>query len=142
VQAWHGVHPKHHDRDRWKGHVEPPLVGGTVMRVEVEHLPKATARAKKTLWPWWSGPGAPDLDVCWRAYLRRFDIEHTCRFAKNALGWTTPSLRTPQQADRWTWLVLAAYTQLRLARGLVGSRPSQRHLPHATHPLPGVKKAA
>jgi hypothetical protein len=41
------------------------------------------------------------------------------RFAKNALGWTTPSLRTPQQADRWTWLVLAAYTQLRLARGLV-----------------------
>jgi len=79
----------------------------------------ATARAKKTLWLWWSGPGAPDLDVCWRAYLRRFDIEHTYRFAKNALGWTTPSLRTPQQADRWTWLVLAAYTQLRLARGLV-----------------------
>jgi hypothetical protein len=25
-------------------------------------------------------------------------------------------VRTPQQADRWTWLVLLAYTQLRLAR--------------------------
>jgi len=38
---------------------------------------------------------------------------------KNTLGWTTPSLSTPEQADRWTSLVLAAYTQLRLARGLV-----------------------
>ena len=25
----------------------------------------------------------------------------------------------PEQADRWTWLVIAAYTQLRLARQLV-----------------------
>ena len=41
------------------------------------------------------------------------------RFAKNTLGWTAPALRTPEQADRWTWLVVAAYTQLRLARGLV-----------------------
>jgi hypothetical protein len=41
------------------------------------------------------------------------------RFVKSTLGWTTPSLRTPEQADRWTWLVVAAYTQLRLARGLI-----------------------
>ena len=27
--------------------------------------------------------------------------------------------RPPDQADRWTWLVVAAYTQLRLARELV-----------------------
>ena len=32
------------------------------------------------------------------------------------LGWTTPRPRHPAQADRWTWLVLAASTQLRLAR--------------------------
>ena len=57
--------------------------------------------------------------TCWRAYLRRFDIEHTFRFVKSTLGWTTPALQTPEQADRWTWLVVAAYTQLRLARGLV-----------------------
>ena len=25
-------------------------------------------------------------------------------------------MRTPQQADRWTWLVVLVYTQLRLAR--------------------------
>jgi hypothetical protein len=33
---------------------------------------------------------------CWRAFLRRFDIEHTYRFAKGTLGWTTPALRTPE----------------------------------------------
>jgi hypothetical protein len=94
-------------------------VRGTVIRVDVEHLPKRDTRAKKTLWLWWSGPGEPDLELCFRAYLHRFDLEHTYRFAKNTLGWTAPSLCTPAQADRWTWLIIAAYTQLRLARGLV-----------------------
>ena len=119
VTAWHGLHPKLHGRGRWADRATPPIVRGTVIRVEVEHLPKPTARAVKTLWLWWSGPDQPDLDVCWRAYLRRFDIEHTYRFVKNTLGWTTPSLQTPEQADRWTWLIVAAYTQLRLARGVV-----------------------
>jgi hypothetical protein len=119
VQAWRGLHPKLHGRGRWKGHDEPPIVRGTVIRVEVEHLPKPTARADKTLWLWWSGPGEPDLERCFRAYLRRFDIEHAFRFKKGTLGWTTPALCTPEQADRWTWLVVGAYTQLRLARGLV-----------------------
>jgi hypothetical protein len=57
-----------------------------------------------------------DLDLAWRAYTRRFDLEHTVRFCKQTLGWTTPRPRHPAQADRWTWLVLAAYAQLRLAR--------------------------
>jgi hypothetical protein len=34
------------------------------------------------------------------------------------LGWTTPKLRSPDAADRWTWLLLTADTQLRLARDL------------------------
>jgi DDE superfamily endonuclease len=118
VRAWQNLHPKLSGRGRWAGDDAPPIVPGTVIRVDVEHLPKPT-RAIKTLWLWWSGPGEPDLDVCWRAYLRRFDIEHTNRFTKNTLGWITPSLRTPEQADRWTWLIIGAYTQLRLARGLV-----------------------
>jgi hypothetical protein len=49
-------------------------------------------------------------------------IEHTIRFCKQTLGWTTPRLRHPAQAERWTWLVLAAYTQLRLARPLVADQ--------------------
>jgi len=38
---------------------------------------------------------------------------------QSTLGWTTPAIRMPGQADRWTWLVIAAYTELRLARSLV-----------------------
>jgi hypothetical protein len=69
--------------------------------------------------------------VLWRAYVRRFDLEHTIRFCKQTLGWTTPRARHPEQADRWTWLVLAAYTQLRLARASVADQrlPWERHLP-------------
>ncbi|GHC44817.1 hypothetical protein GCM10010507_19890 [Streptomyces cinnamoneus] len=32
-----------------------------------------------------------------------------------SLGWARPRLRDPQAADRWTWLVIVAHTQLRLA---------------------------
>jgi hypothetical protein len=119
VQAWHGLHPRLTRRGHWSGEDTIPIVSGSVIRVEVEHLPKPTSRSKKTLWLFWSGPGQPDLDRCWRAYLRRFDIEHAFRFMKGTLGWTTPSLSTPEQADRWSWLIAAAYTQLRLARGQV-----------------------
>ena len=39
---------------------------------------------------WWHGPGGAtlDLDLLWRAYVRRFDLEHTFRF-NQTLGWTT-----------------------------------------------------
>ena len=119
VSAWHNLHPKLHGRGRWKGEDLPPIVRASLLRVEVEHLPKATARGKKTLWLWWAGQGEPDLERCVIAYLRRFDIEHGFRFKKGTLAWTTPALCTPEQADRWTWLVAAAYNQLRLARELV-----------------------
>ena len=88
---------------------------GTILRVQVERVPAKT-RPPKGLWLWWAGRGELDLDLVWRAYVRRFDLEHTVRFAKQTLGWTTPRPRHPAQADRWAWLVLAAYTQLRLAR--------------------------
>lgn len=119
ASAWHNLHPKLHARGRWKNNTPPPIVPATVIRVDVEHLPKTTARGKKTLWLWWSGEGSPDLERCVISYLRRFDIEHTFRFLKGTLAWTTPGLCTPEQADRWTWLAAAAYSELRLARGLV-----------------------
>jgi len=46
------------------------------------------------------------------SFLRRFDIEHTFRLLKQTLGWTAPRLRDPA-ADRWTWIAIAAHTQLR-----------------------------
>ena len=67
----------------------------------------------------------------WRGYVRRFDVEHGVKMLKSGLGWTTPRVRHPEQADLWTWLVLAAYTQLRLARGIVADRrlPWEKPLP-------------
>ena len=72
------------------------------------------------LWLWSSRAGATaeEINRCWQAFLRRFDIEHTFRFLKQVLGWTRPKLRDPAAADRWTWLVIAACAQLWLARGL------------------------
>jgi hypothetical protein len=43
-------------------------------------------------------------------------LEHTYRFARHALGWDKAALRHPGQVARWTWLIIAALTQLRLAR--------------------------
>jgi hypothetical protein len=45
-----------------------------------------------------------------------FDIEHAYRFAKHGLGWDKAALRYPGQVQRWTWLIIAALTMLRLAR--------------------------
>jgi hypothetical protein len=96
-------------------------VRGTIIRVQVQRVPART-RPPKVLWLWWAGPGPLDLDLAWRAYVRRFDLEHTVRFCKQTLGWTIPRPRHPEQADRWTWLVVAGYAQLRLARDAVADR--------------------
>src|SRR5512132_4119909 len=66
-------------------------------------------------------PGQPKLAVAGPAELVTCDqtIEHTIRFCKQTLHWTLPRPRTPEQADRFTWAVAAAYSQLRLARTIV-----------------------
>ena len=117
IRAWSGLHPKTRRIGERYGCKRAPVVRGTVVLVEVGKLPKQTRKPKK-LWLWWSGQSEADRDLIWRAYCRRFDLEHTIRFMKQTLGWTTPRVRHPEQADRWTWLVLAAYAQLRLARAI------------------------
>jgi hypothetical protein len=122
VRAWAELHPKvcNHAAKGSRGPL--PIVVGTLILVEVERLPRGERRREpRVLWLWWHGPDrmVPDLDLIWRSYVRRFDLEHTFRFLKQSMGWTTPRIRHPEQADRWTWLVVAAYTQLRLARARV-----------------------
>jgi hypothetical protein len=119
VGAWHGLHQKLGRQGGWATHErELPVVPGTIIRITVEHLPGH--RIPQDAWLWHTAPtGTPfDLDLLWKCYLRRFDIEHTFRTLKGPLGWTAPQIRTPEQGERWTWLVLAAHAQLRLARDL------------------------
>jgi len=127
VRAWTGLHPKTHGQHAKRdARGRRPIVRGTLLLVEVSRLPQQT-RQPQALWLWWHTPQDPDsipnLDRAWRAYVRRFDVEHTFRFIKQTLNWTLPRVRHPEQADRWTWLVLLAYTQLRLARPLVSDQP-------------------
>jgi hypothetical protein len=131
VRTWAGLHPKTHNHPTRGTRRPRPIARGTLVLVEVSRLPRPT-REPRRLWLWWSGPGRPELDLLWRAYVRRFDLEHTFRFLKQTLGWTTPRVRHPEQADLWTWVVLAAFTQLRLARPCVADRrlPWERRYAH------------
>ena len=90
-----------------------------MIRLAVERLPRPTT-VPQPLWFWWSAPTAPNLAELWQAYIARVSLEHTFRFFKQTRHWTTPKLRSPAAADRWTWLLLLAYVPLRLARDVVG----------------------
>jgi DDE superfamily endonuclease len=117
--AWDQVHPRLTHRSAWLDHDGPlPVIDGTLIRLQVDHLPGD--RDPKPVWLWSSATGAApeEVDRLWRAFLRRFDLEHTFRLFKQVLGWTAPRIRAPQAADRWTWLITACHAQLRLARPL------------------------
>src|SRR5262249_7153155 len=127
--GWDRAHEQLQRRAGWASHEgQLPTVEGTLVRLVVDRLPGD--RQPKPVWLWSSAVGldAAGVDRLWRAYLRRFDIEHTFRLFKQTLGWTRPRVRDPQAADRWTWTVIAGYTQLRLGRDLTSDlrRPWER----------------
>jgi len=130
--AWGQLHQRLTSRAGWENHGgELPVIAGTLIRLAVDHLPGD--RSPDPLWLWSSraGTSAAEVDRTWQAFLRRFDIEHMFRFFKQVLGWTRPKLRDPAAGGRWTWLILAAYAQLRLARHLAADLrlPWQRPCP-------------
>jgi hypothetical protein len=130
VTSWGGLHPKLERKGAFAGAGVLPVIRATLIRIQVSRLPGGKADPGP-IWLWHAGPGTPDLDLCWRAYLHRYDLEHTFRFAKHALGWTSPAIRTPDQAARWTWLIITALTQLRLARPIAEDRRLPWHKPAA-----------
>jgi hypothetical protein len=107
VTAWAGLHPK---QQRHPGHGSRrprPIVRGTILRVQVERVPART-RPPKVLWLWWAGPagGALDLDLAWRAYVRRFDLDDTVRFCKQTSAGPPHARATPSRptgGPGWSW---------------------------------------
>lgn len=115
--AWKGAAPKVSRHTGgfgdWPQGKPMPWIRGTLIRLRA-------GRAENPMWLW-AGHMAPDdalVRTLWQAYLRRFGIEHLFRLLKQRLGWDKPLLRSPEAADRWTWLVIAAVAQLWLARRL------------------------
>lgn len=129
ADAWDRAHQQLQRRGGWAAHDgQLPTVEGTLIRLVVDRLPGD--RNPKPVWLWASAIGLDgcQVDRLWQAYLRRFDLEHTFRLFKQTLGWTKPRIRDPRSADRWTWLTIVAYTQLRLGRDLTNDlrRPWER----------------
>jgi hypothetical protein len=121
VRAWTRLHQKLARTGRWAHYPEDqrlPTVRGTVIQVVVRRLPDGR-RPSKDLWLWHAGPVLPDVDLLWKAYLRRFDQEHFHRFTKACLGMARAHLDSAQATDRWVNLVMVAYAQLRPASPLV-----------------------
>jgi Transposase DDE domain len=116
--AWNRLHQALHRGcggwEDWPQDEQFPAIPGTLIRLA------AGPGGPEPMWLWASAPDAGDAEVraLWQCYLRRFDMEHAFRFLKQQLGWTRPLLRDPAAADRWTWLLLACYAQLGLARTL------------------------
>lgn len=124
VRAWKGLHQvlgRAGRRARYPKDQDLPAVKGTIICVRVERLPDGRKPARD-LWLWHHGPAEADAglaDLLWKAYLRRSGQEHFHRFAKMYLGLDAAHLSSAAATDRWAALVMAAYTQLRLAAPLV-----------------------
>jgi hypothetical protein len=76
TQAWNRLHPRLTSRAAWAGHDgELPVIEGTLIRLQVDHLPGD--RDPKPVWLWSSATGAEPgaVDRLWQAFLRRFDLE-------------------------------------------------------------------
>jgi hypothetical protein len=95
AQAWDRLHPRLTHRAAWLDHDGPlPVIEGTLIRLQVDHLPGD--RAPKPLWLWYSAAGAPPAEVnrLWQAFLRRFDLETSkpqCCYSRGC----SASLRDP-----------------------------------------------
>lgn len=76
IRAWSGLHPKSQDRTGHGTKGPSPIVPMTLVLVEVRRLP-SRPYPPQVLRLWLHAPAgyAPDLDLLWRAYARRFDLE-------------------------------------------------------------------
>ena len=119
AQAWDRLHPRLTHRSAWLDDDGPlPVIEGTLIRLQVDHLPGD--RHPKPVWLWCSVTGAPpaDVDRLWQAFLRRFDLEHTFRLFKQVLGLDRPETARPPGRGPVDLADHRRHAQLRLARPL------------------------
>ena len=78
-----------------------------------------TANATRAIsWFIWTGKEDVPLEQVCPWYRKRFSHEHGYRFLKQDLLWTQAHLRTPEQVERWSWMVACACNQLLLSKQL------------------------
>src|SRR5215472_1807997 len=90
--AWDRVHPRLTHRSAWLDHDGPlPVIEGTLIRLQVDHLPGD--RDPKPVWLWSSATGAApgEVDRLWQAFLRRFDLETSKPQCCHSRGWSALS---------------------------------------------------
>lgn len=144
VRAWHRMH------QRCSAVATSPasaprcspgcIIEGTIIEVRVERLPDGRS-PHRTMWLWHSGPYEPDLDVCWRAYLRRFDNGTHLQNAEVPARMDRRPAATPRAGgsldmaiDRRLRPTPARPRPGRRSAPPVGATPSPGQTPHA---LPG-----
>lgn len=110
VSVWHNLHFK-----------QARHLPVSVIRV-IRHGARATKRDPRVSWFVFHGQHFPALSQIPVLYARRYSLEHAYRVDKQDLLWTAPRLRTPEQMQCWTDLVVGVRNQLFLAHQQEGLR--------------------
>src|SRR5438874_10915457 len=112
---------------------EAPESEVCVIRVQREAA-RDTKRDPRESWIIWTASQEIPLEQVRPCYRKRFSQEHGYRFLKQDLLWTQAHLRTPEQVERWSWLVACACNQLLLCQqsGLAVLRPWENRQRPAT----------
>ncbi len=125
---WEGVdeHGKRVVVSCWK-HLhfrEAPETEVSVIRV-LREAARDTKRDPRESWFLWTGTTDLPLEQVRTWYRKRFSQEHGYRYLKQDLLWARAHLRTPEQVERWSWIVACACNQLLLSKqlGLAVLRP-------------------
>jgi hypothetical protein len=106
ISCWKGLHLR-----------EAPELTVSVIRV-LREAARDSKRDPRESWFLWAGKEDIALEQVRPCYRKRFSQEHGYRFLKQDLLWTAAHLRTPEQVERWSWIVACACNQLLLCQHL------------------------
>jgi hypothetical protein len=77
AMAWGRLHQRLASRAGWEDHDgELPVIEGTLIRLQVDHLPGDRSPERLWLWTTAAATSADAVNRTWQAFLRRFDLEN------------------------------------------------------------------